>query len=141
MAWPEIDTALKPPESNLPKNQRYKTQLCKNFELDNSCKWGKNCSFAHGLSEMKINSKDLTFNNQIVCKDYYELLDCHQNPFCPFLHIRRDDFYSNIIYKFSVGRSGEIRIKDKTLFTEELVGLNLFSKSIPKLRVFQLIKD
>ncbi len=37
---------------NIPYNN-YKTQTCKYYEKDKSCKFGANCSFAHGGVEMR----------------------------------------------------------------------------------------
>ena len=37
---------------NIPYNN-YKTQSCKFFDKDGQCKFGKNCSFAHGGHELR----------------------------------------------------------------------------------------
>jgi len=37
---------------NIPYNN-HKTQKCKFFEQEGQCKFGKNCSFAHGLDELR----------------------------------------------------------------------------------------
>ena len=37
---------------NIPYNN-FKTQLCKFFEKEGKCKFGKNCQFAHGESELR----------------------------------------------------------------------------------------
>ena len=37
---------------NIPYNN-YKTQSCKYYDKDKSCKFGANCSFAHGAHELR----------------------------------------------------------------------------------------
>ena len=37
---------------NIPYNN-YKTQRCKYFDQEGTCKFGKNCSYAHGEYEMR----------------------------------------------------------------------------------------
>jgi len=37
---------------NIPYSN-FKTQLCKFFEKEGKCKFGKNCQFAHGESELR----------------------------------------------------------------------------------------
>ena len=37
---------------NIPYNN-YKTVRCKYFELEGVCKFGKNCTFAHGMDELR----------------------------------------------------------------------------------------
>lgn len=37
---------------NIPYNN-YKTQVCKYFEQEKQCHFGKNCSYAHGKDEMR----------------------------------------------------------------------------------------
>ena len=43
---------------NIPYNN-YKTQPCKFYEKDKSCKFGANCSFAHGAHELRNPYDDL----------------------------------------------------------------------------------
>lgn len=37
---------------NIPYNN-YKTQRCKYFDQEGQCKFGKNCSYAHGEDELR----------------------------------------------------------------------------------------
>ena len=37
---------------NIPYNN-YKTQVCKYFEQEKQCHFGKNCSYAHGKEELR----------------------------------------------------------------------------------------
>ena len=37
---------------NIPYNN-YKTRMCKYFELEHFCHFGKNCTYAHGIEELR----------------------------------------------------------------------------------------
>jgi len=37
---------------NIPYNN-YKTQRCKYYEAEGQCKFGKNCSYAHGENDLR----------------------------------------------------------------------------------------
>jgi hypothetical protein len=39
------------------KTDRYKTELCKNFEETGKCNYGNKCEFAHGKKDLKERSK------------------------------------------------------------------------------------
>lgn len=59
-------------------SDKYKTELCKNFDLYGVCKWGTNCFFAHGKNELK---------SKIVVNHYYKTKICkhyHKGGFCPY---------------------------------------------------------
>jgi hypothetical protein len=58
--------------------KKYKTEICKNFELGGSCRWGETCCFAHGQDELK-NKTHLNSNYKSkICKHF------HRSGVCPY---------------------------------------------------------
>ena len=45
-------------------NANFKTELCKNYEMDNPCKWGANCSFALGVHELRNRNQKEELRNK-----------------------------------------------------------------------------
>lgn len=68
---------------------KYKTEQCKFFALNKSCKYGDNCAFAHGNVDIKKRS-NLTNNYKTKkCKQFYDVGYCPYGPRCQFLHNER----------------------------------------------------
>ena len=127
----------KPPTSFIPTtnhpNPKYKTELCKNYDIYGYCKWGENCFFAHGRTELK--SKTLTnhFYKTKICKHYHKGGFCPYTSRCQYFHFKTyqiyqellDSFENKINYRFS-----ETTDKlDKILFK--------FERSQPRLDIFK----
>ena len=43
-------------------DNRFKTQLCRFFKMDNSCNKGDQCQYAHGMQELNGNGNSNNFN-------------------------------------------------------------------------------
>jgi len=68
---------------------KFKTELCHNWEMYGSCKYGDTCAFAHGESELQ--KKALTFNYKTKpCKQFFELGYCSYGSRCQFSHKKAD---------------------------------------------------
>lgn len=59
-------------------NQKYKTELCKNFDLYGHCKWNDSCFFAHGKGDLKSKLLLGQFYKTKICKHF------HRGGFCPY---------------------------------------------------------
>ena len=69
---------------------KWKTELCHNWEMYGECKYGNNCAFAHGDSELK--KRKMSFNYKTKpCKQFFELGYCSYGIRCQFSH-KKDDF-------------------------------------------------
>ena len=69
---------------------KWKTELCHNWEMYGACKYGNNCAFAHGDSELK--KRKMSFNYKTKpCKQFFELGYCSYGIRCQFSH-KKDDF-------------------------------------------------
>ena len=68
---------------------KWKTEICRYWEMYGECKFGDNCAFAHGDSELK--KRKLTFNYKTKpCKQFFELGYCSYGSRCQFSH-KKDD--------------------------------------------------
>ena len=68
---------------------KWKTEICRYWEMYGECKYGDNCAFAHGDSELK--QRKLTFNYKTKpCKQFFELGYCSYGSRCQFSHKRED---------------------------------------------------
>lgn len=59
-------------------SDKYKTELCKNYDYNGHCKWGDACFFAHGKHELKCKVLLSQFYKTKVCKHF------HRGGFCPY---------------------------------------------------------
>lgn len=81
-------------------NNKYKTELCKNFGLYGQCKWGNNCFFAHGKAELKSKTQVNNFYKTKICKHF------HRNGFCPYasrcqyFHFKSYQIYQELLDSF-----------------------------------------
>ena len=65
---------------------KYKTEICKFWELNKTCKFGESCAFAHGNNEIR---QKTVFSNSYKtkrCKQFFECGYCLYGSRCQFLH-------------------------------------------------------
>ena len=68
---------------------KWKTEICHYWEMYGECKYGNNCAFAHGDSELK--QRKMTFNYKTKpCKQFFELGYCSYGSRCQFCHKKED---------------------------------------------------
>ena len=68
---------------------KWKTEICRYWEMYGECKFGDNCAFAHGDSELK--QRKMTFNYKTkLCKQFFELGYCSYGSRCQFSHKKED---------------------------------------------------
>ena len=78
-----IETEKKEDYNNF--KTKWKTEKCRYWEMYGECKFGENCAFAHGDSELK--QRKLTFNYKTkACKQFFELGYCSYGSRCQFSH-------------------------------------------------------
>ncbi|KAH0709241.1 hypothetical protein KY284_010668 [Solanum tuberosum] len=89
----------------------YKTHMCANF-LKETCKNGENCTFAHGVEDLRVpppNWQDLVrlkdrelnedkekMNRMKICKIFYDGDECPYGHKCKFHHERPPKFKTNM---------------------------------------------
>ena len=68
---------------------KWKTEICRYWEMNGVCKYGDSCAFAHGDSELK--KRKLTYNYKTKpCKQFFELGYCTYGCRCQFSHKKED---------------------------------------------------
>ena len=71
---------------------RYKTEMCRPFQENGSCKYGDKCQFAHGLSELRTVTRHPKYKTDL-CRTYHASGFCPYGPRCHFVH-NLDEAYS-----------------------------------------------
>ena len=71
---------------------KWKTEICHYWEMNNYCKYGDNCAFAHGENELK--NRKMSFNYKTkLCKQFFENGYCNYGSRCQFSHKKLYDNY------------------------------------------------
>lgn len=66
--------------------KKKKTELCKNWELYKDCYFKNECSFAHGIEDLRQNSNLHTYRTK-ECKSFNENMICPFGARCNYKHI------------------------------------------------------
>ncbi|CAK71078.1 unnamed protein product (macronuclear) [Paramecium tetraurelia] len=66
--------------------KKKKTELCKNFTLTGSCKFGSNCSYAHGQSELLPKAHLHQNYKTKPCKNFLNYGWCNYGSRCQYIH-------------------------------------------------------
>ena len=65
--------------------RKKKTELCKNYEFYKDCYYGDNCSFAHGIEELRDNTSLPSYKTK-MCKSFVENNTCNFGIRCSYQH-------------------------------------------------------
>lgn len=90
-------------DCNRDAKQKYKTELCKNFEVTGRCKFGKTCRFAHGANEVQHKAYAGLQYKTKMCDKFFN------HGYCPY--------GNRCLYKHSVSQQGTL-----STFCEKLLG-------------------
>ncbi|XP_054473951.1 LOW QUALITY PROTEIN: mRNA decay activator protein ZFP36L1b [Anoplopoma fimbria] len=66
-------------------SSRYKTELCRPFEENSTCKYGDKCQFAHGMHELRSLSRHPKYKTEL-CRTFHTSGFCPYGPRCHFIH-------------------------------------------------------
>jgi len=64
---------------------RYKTELCRSYQENGSCKYGDKCQFAHGENEMRNMNRHPKYKTEL-CRTFHASGYCPYGPRCHFVH-------------------------------------------------------
>ena len=64
---------------------RYKTELCRPYQENGSCKYGEKCQFAHGMPELRTVNRHPKYKTDL-CRTYHSVGFCPYGPRCHFIH-------------------------------------------------------
>jgi len=65
--------------------QRYKTELCRQFEENGSCCYGSRCQFAHGRAELRSVARHPKYKTDL-CRTFHTTGLCPYGSRCHFIH-------------------------------------------------------
>merc|ERR1711955_181186 len=67
------------------QTSRYKTEMCRPFQENGSCKYGEKCQFAHGSQEVRNINRHPKYKTDL-CRTYHSVGFCPYGPRCHFIH-------------------------------------------------------
>jgi len=73
------------PQDGKNNASRYKTELCRPYEENGSCKYGEKCQFAHGIHELRNLSRHPKYKTEL-CRTFHTIGFCPYGPRCHFIH-------------------------------------------------------
>lgn len=114
-------------------NQKYKTELCKNFDIYGYCKWGDNCFFAHSKSELKSKTMTTQFYKTKVCKNYHTIGFCPYASKCQYFHFKGYMIYQELLNSFETKVGFRFNESEQKL--EKM--LSKFERLQPRLKIFE----
>ena len=121
---------------------KWKTEICRNWEMYGECRYGNNCAFAHGDSELK--ERKLSFNYKTKpCRQFFELGYCTYGIRCQFSH-KREDFLrhkkeiNNLDVKSDENKISYLKII-KEFLSDENNNISLELVKRPRLKTFENI--
>lgn len=65
--------------------EKYKTELCRSFQVHGSCKYSFRCNYAHGLGQLKSPSRHGKYKTR-NCQSYHRTGFCRYGARCSFIH-------------------------------------------------------
>ena len=82
----ESDGQNRKQQQRAPTNSsRYKTELCRPFEENGTCKYGDKCQFAHGVHELRSLNRHPKYKTEL-CRTFHTIGFCPYGPRCHFVH-------------------------------------------------------
>jgi len=67
------------------QTSRYKTEMCRPFQENGTCKYGEKCQFAHGTQEVRTVNRHPKYKTDL-CRTYHSVGFCPYGPRCHFVH-------------------------------------------------------
>ena len=74
---------------------KYKTELCKFYELTGQCKYGDNCAYAHGKENLRSKVTNTTAYRTKKCIQFFENGYCPYGSRCQFQHQLKNNIVNN----------------------------------------------
>lgn len=67
------------------KCERYKTELCRTFDENGTCRYGDKCQFAHGAAELRTVARHPKYKTDL-CRTFHTTGFCPYGSRCHFIH-------------------------------------------------------
>lgn len=81
----ESDSSQKVKQRVSTNSSRYKTELCRPYEENGTCKYGDKCQFAHGIHEIRSLNRHPKYKTEL-CRTFHTIGFCPYGPRCHFVH-------------------------------------------------------
>ena len=65
--------------------EKFKTEMCRNWQLTGTCRYGDKCQFAHGLEDLRVRCVPLQFKTRL-CRSFSQFGVCAYGDKCRFIH-------------------------------------------------------
>ena len=115
---------------------KYKTELCKYYEINGYCKYGDNCAYAHGKENLRSKVTNTTAYRSKKCTQFFEMGYCPYGNRCQFAHQLKSNIINNPYdKKMTYGKILEIISK-----VENIENIKKLVEK-PRLKVFKEITD
>lgn len=135
-------------DSNLsvkkPIPNKYKTEICRNWKLEGFCRFGDECTFAHGGPELVRRTSMPSNYKTKICKQFSEEpFYCPYGEKCQFLHIselhKSDQQFKYTEILEVTTKQIESSLKNSTIFEEFEISNPVFKVS--RLQIFKNLTD
>ncbi|XP_053363660.1 mRNA decay activator protein ZFP36 [Clarias gariepinus] len=90
-------------------SNRYKTELCRSFQENGSCKYGNKCQFAHGESELRGLYRHPKYKTE-ACRTFYNFGYCPYGSRCHFIHEEKLSYPQTLNQKSQTPASQQARV-------------------------------
>jgi hypothetical protein len=74
---------------------KYKTELCKFYEMTGNCKYGESCAYAHGIENLRTKVTNTTAYRTKKCIQFFENGYCPYGNRCQFQHQLKNNIINN----------------------------------------------
>ena len=74
---------------------KYKTELCKYYEINGYCKYGDKCAYAHGKENLRLKVTNTTAYRTKKCTQFFEQGYCPYGSRCQFAHQLKSNIINN----------------------------------------------
>ncbi|GAA6072420.1 mRNA decay activator protein ZFP36 [Tachysurus ichikawai] len=118
-----------PPLAPQPSN-RYKTELCRSFQENGSCKYGNKCQFAHGESELRGLYRHPKYKTE-ACRTFYNFGYCPYGSRCHFIHEEKLSSPQTLNQKSQAPASQQARVLRQSVSFAGFLGSRSMSPPIP----------
>ena len=69
-----------------PHVHKFRTEMCKNWEMYGKCKFGNECSYAHDKSQLMVKTQVSVLYKTKLCKNFSMNGYCPYGMRCQFIH-------------------------------------------------------
>ena len=83
-------------QKEVENQKKYRTELCKYYEINGRCKFGENCIFAHGKNNLRENLCKKSGYKKRPCVNFFDKGFCMYGNRCQFSH---DLKFDNVLNK------------------------------------------